>query len=106
VTFAELVATVAEESGLPKTTVARTLRSFIALTRKALASGDGVRLHGFGAFYTIFPRPGPMFGGRRSATGRRIVRFKETRRGILKQVADRMGAERSMQEVREKKSTR
>ena len=91
-TWAELIVAVAVDSGLPKTKVAQVLRSFVKLSRLALMSGESVRLREFGLFYTIVSAK-KVFGGTRKPTGRKIVRFKETRHGQVRRGARRREGE-------------
>lgn len=79
-TFTELIVSVAQDTGLPKTEVARVLRSFSSVSQKALLSGSDVRLRDFGVFYTVIAKQKPLFGGKRVPSGRTIIRFKEARR--------------------------
>lgn len=86
-TFTELIVEVAQDAGLPKTEVARVLRSFIKVTKHALLSGADVRLRAFGVFYTVVPKKKPLFGGTRRPGAHPIVRFKETRHGKVRRRA-------------------
>lgn len=49
----ELVAMMAEISNQPKAVSEKCLDAFMAAVEKALASGDEVRLVGFGSFYVV-----------------------------------------------------
>lgn len=80
-TFTELVVAIAVEAHLPREQVAKTLRSFIKVSRLALMSGEDVSLRTFGSFYTVQMKEKEIFGGTRKRTGRRIIRFKESRYG-------------------------
>jgi DNA-binding protein HU-beta len=47
----ELVDAIAENSGLTKTDVEKTINSFVDVTQNALKRGDDVSLVGFGSFF-------------------------------------------------------
>jgi nucleoid DNA-binding protein len=82
--FAELVAEVAEDARLPRTTVASVLYSFIKVVTRTLLSGQQVRLRKFGTFYTVVPTPKPLFGGARQQKGEPVFRFKRSRYGEVR----------------------
>ena len=65
----ELIAAMAEESGLSKKYCEAALSAFTSVTEKALKSGDKVQLVGFGSF-EVKERAGHI--GRNPATGAEI----------------------------------
>ncbi len=65
----ELIAEIAEAAELSKAKAAETLDAFIAIVSKALASGDEIRLVGFGTF-TVASRKATE--GRNPRTGATI----------------------------------
>lgn len=77
---AELVAAVSEKSGLPSAQVRSTLDSLIDVVSGALASGEEVRLVGFGSFSVGFRPAGPARNPRTGEAVRRAaartVRFR------------------------------
>lgn len=78
--LAELIEAVARETGLPKTVVAKVLKSSNELILETLNAGEGVKLTGFGAFYVREVKPRPLFGGRQTGVARKSIRFRESRR--------------------------
>lgn len=56
----ELIAVIAEQTGLSKSAVDKVLDTFTDVVQEAVASGDKVALMGFGAFERaqVFPRMG------------------------------------------------
>ena len=79
-TFNELILEVAKDAKLPRTKVARVLRSFIKVTRSELLSGGTVRLSGFGLFHTTKVKPGTVYAGMMKAVKKYIIRFREPER--------------------------
>ncbi len=49
----ELIADVADKTGLTKAKAAETIDAFIAIVSRAMSKGDEVRLVGFGTFCTV-----------------------------------------------------
>lgn len=77
---AELVATVSESSGLSSSQVRTALESILEAMSSALASGEEVRLVGFGSFTSAFRPAGPARNPRTGEAVRRAasrtVRFR------------------------------
>lgn len=77
---AELIAAVAESSGLSSAQVRTTLDSILDTVSGALAAGDEVRLVGFGSFSSTFRPAGPARNPRTGEAVRRpasrTVRFR------------------------------
>jgi len=76
----ELVAKLAEETGLTKVDCQKVLESTLDVTRKAIKKGDGVRLVGFGTFIRAkqAARKGrnPQTGEKISIKARWVPRFR------------------------------
>ena len=82
-TFSELVAEVAQQTGVSKTETAKVLRGFVQVTSDTVMAGEGVRLLGLGVFVHIDLPPAKLTGaltGKRMSGARRKIRFKQSRR--------------------------
>jgi nucleoid DNA-binding protein len=77
--FLELVEMVSRDAGLPKTKVARILRSFCKVTKEVVDGGEKIVLTNFGVFYRLEQKERPMFGGERKTKRKTLVRFRESR---------------------------
>lgn len=77
--FAELVAAVAKDSGISERKVARVLRSFIKVTIDMVMKDINVVLPRFGVFLPKDVPAEPIFGGARHSKQRRKVRFRQSR---------------------------
>lgn len=78
-TYTQLIAAVADESGLSRGAVAAVFRAFMHVAFRTLMTGAEVRLRGFGAFYTVKLMKRELFGGTRKVEPRRSIRFRESR---------------------------
>jgi len=76
----ELIATMAEMAGLKKVEAEKALNAFIEAVTDALATGDRVRIVGFGTFYVTkrAERKGrnPRTGEEIRIPARKVVKFK------------------------------
>lgn len=78
VTLLEMVQAVSDKTGVPKTRVKKVLKALFHELRHTVMSGESVTLHGFGKF-DCKVTSGKVFG--KSVQGRKVLRFKENRRG-------------------------
>lgn len=79
-TKAELVASIAEKSGLNKTQAKEALDAFIDAVTAAVKAGDEVRIVGFGSFVPVTREAGtarnPRTGQTVERTASKTVRFR------------------------------
>lgn len=75
--YSELVAAIAERSGVTKATVSVVLKTFSAVTTETALAGERVVIPGFGAFTLKEVKPRLVFG--KMSEGRRTVKFKAHR---------------------------
>jgi nucleoid DNA-binding protein len=77
--FAELVASVAKDSGVSERKVARVLRSFTRVTAAAIGRGLKVTLPRFGIFLPRDIEERSIFNGKRKMQSRRALKFRQSR---------------------------
>ena len=77
--FVELVESIAEKTGLPKTSVAAVLRAFQSEVIRVSSLGASIKLPGLGAFYGAKTKARHLFGGLREGRSRNILKFRESR---------------------------
>lgn len=78
--FLELVSVVAAKTGLSRRDVRKILKTFVDCTSDTLNMGEKVVLPGFGVFYSQETKSRPLFGGTRTSSGQKKIKFRTSRR--------------------------